>query len=106
MFGWRELKACCSVPWPKPFLHQQLGKCVAFPARLRYPVAMDINKPSNVTSIKQAERRRAKAHRKGLIRRFLPYLVILTVTGIGGVLSLRSMPVGISMPTANTDHRP
>jgi hypothetical protein len=65
---------------------------------------MAINEPSNVTSIKQAERRRAKARRQSFVRRALPYLVILTVAVIGGLASLRSMPIGISMPVANADH--
>lgn len=67
---------------------------------------MSYKEPSNVTSIKQAERRRAQAQRKGLFRRVLPYVVILIVAGIGGVASLRSMPVGISMPAADANHRP
>jgi hypothetical protein len=84
----------------------QSGKGVALPASLCYPAAMAINEPSNVTPINQAERRRAKAQRQSLIRRVLPYLVILTIAGIGGVASLRSMPVGSSVPAANAPHQP
>jgi hypothetical protein len=67
---------------------------------------MAINEPNNVTSIKQAERRRAKAQRQGLIRRVLPYLLILTVAGIGGIVSLRTMPVGSGVLAANAPHQP
>jgi hypothetical protein len=67
---------------------------------------MATNDPGNVTSIKQAARRRAKARRQNFFRRALPYIIILTIAGIGGIASLRSMPVGISMPTAHADHRP
>jgi hypothetical protein len=66
---------------------------------------MAINEPSNVTSIKQAKRRRAQAHRQSFIRRALPYILVVTAAGIGGVASLRSMPVGISMAAANAEHR-
>lgn len=79
---------------------------IASLANFRYPVAMAIKEPSNVTSIKQAERRRVSARRQSFMRRVLPYLIILTIAGIGGVFSLRSMPIGIGKPAANSERLP
>jgi hypothetical protein len=47
---------------------------VAFPAYLGCRAAMAIDEPSDVTPIKQAQSRRAKAHRKSLICGHFPIL--------------------------------
>jgi micrococcal nuclease len=65
---------------------------------------MTIKAPSNVTSIKAAKRRRIRTKRQHLTRLALPYVVILGAAGIGGVASIRSMPVSANASKVSEEH--